>query len=196
MTEPDTPLISRHTGAPTLGDAFASLAEAHRHRRDVARDELAYFIERRDKLTERMRFGLAALNGASLVALISALGGKGEAAIWLGFTHENAIWSASAFTLGLILTGYSVYAQQNLYIREAGDAVTRASTLAGLASRYNLTATKGNVEELGEALTSEASLPLVGFQYSPTSIWAQNLASGAWLMGILTPLLYAICVSP
>ncbi|HEY6917547.1 MAG TPA: hypothetical protein VI381_07900 [Allosphingosinicella sp.] len=175
-----------------LGDIMPSLAESHAFARHAAHEELRYLIDRRDKLTDRIRFGLLALNGASLVALIGALGGGGNAAQWLGFTHNNSIFSAAAFTFGLALAGWSVVAQQSAFVREAGDGSARAQTLNRLASLYKLPATKENVERMSETMNELNDLPLTGFQFQHRSIFAQNFSAGAWFAGIALPFMTAL----
>ena len=75
----------------------------HQFEQRAAEDELRYLMQRRDAQNEKIRFGLIALNGGSLLALMGALGGAGNAASWLGFTPQNALISSASFVLGLIL---------------------------------------------------------------------------------------------
>lgn len=84
----------------------------HQFEQRAAEDELRYLMQRRDAQNEKIRFGLIALNGGSLLALMGALGGAGNAASWLGFTPQNALISSASFVLGLILSGIAVTSQQ------------------------------------------------------------------------------------
>lgn len=194
-TDADQPLHHRLADAPRVESAFPELAELNRHDRDLALADFRYLLERRDKLTERIRFGLLTLNGASLLALLSALGGSGQAATWLGFTRENAIYSATAFTAGLFLAGSAVWAQQNWYTEEVGDASKRVRTLARTSAQFRRPLTKRNVDQVGKHIDEVGDLPLVGFQYSFWAILAQNAAASAWFIGIATPLLDALGLS-
>jgi len=176
----------------TIAEMMPSLAETHRVGRDQALKELAYYYDRRDKLFERIRFGVLTLNGASLIALISALGGTGAAATWLGFTQDNVIYSAAAFTLGTIAAGVGIAAQQFHYQREALDGFLRASALSSLAAHYERKASPEALDKHEQDMDALAKLPLTGFQHSHVAIWAQNFSQGAWLAGILVPLSTAI----
>lgn len=164
----------------------------HQFEQRAAEDELRYLMQRRDAQNEKIRFGLIALNGGSLLALMGALGGAGNAASWLGFTPQNALISSASFVLGLILSGIAVTSQQNLSVIEAGDASARVQTLRRLVALYDQEATPDNHDRLGNAMAEFHNLPLTGFQFSNSAIWAQNFSAGAWLMGILLPLSTAL----
>lgn len=155
----------------------------------AAENELQYFIRRRDEANEKLRFGLVGLNGASLVALLSALGGRGSAATWLGFTPQNALFSALLFVAGLMLAGYSINTQQNLSTTESGDASARVQTLRRLVALYEQDNTQANNDRYGETLAEYHKLPLTGFQFSSWAITAQHFSGGVWLAGILIPLM-------
>ena len=151
--------------------------------------QLDYHRKRRDELTDKIRFSLAGLNGASLIALLSALGGSGQAASWLGFNSSNVVWSASAFTIGLLLAGSALFSQQNRTTREAGDASQRAAAINSLAALYSLPSTKENSDNLGSAMAAFHDAPLTGFQYSVAAIIAQNFSAGFWFIGIAVPII-------
>jgi hypothetical protein len=178
----------------TLKDISPVTRAMHEHAFEAATTELRYHIERRDRLNDRIRFGLIALNGASLLALIGALGGDGEAAHWLGFTSTNAMISACCFTFGLLAAGLSVTSQQTVTIKEAGDASARALVLSRLLALYEQPSTSENHERLGKAMEEYSGLELTGFQFNPRSFTAQGLAASAWLIGIAIPLLYALSI--
>ena len=164
----------------------------HQFEQRAAEDELRYLMQRRDAQNDKIRFGLIALNGGSLLALIGALGGNGTAASWLGFTPQNALISSASFGLGLILSGIAVVCQQNLFVTEAGDASARVQVLRRLVALYDQQATPENHDRLGEAMKEFHDLSLTGFQFSYSSIVSQNFSAGAWVMGILVPLSSAL----
>lgn len=174
---------------PVVADAVATNAAMHRRDLDIAAQQYMYFIQRRDNLIEKMRFGLVTLNGGSLIALISVLGGDGSAATWLGFTPGNAIISALSFTLGTILAGKSLDSQTNHYVQEAGDQNTRLSAYVALTALCESPLSESSYDNYGRALEATKDLPLTGFQYSWFAIHAQHLAAGAWFTGIGTPLI-------
>lgn len=113
--------------------AGAAIADAN-----LAIDREAYerIIKRRDDVGDKLRFGVITLNAGSLLALLSALGGDGNAAQWLGFTKDNAALSAAAFVAGLVLSSVAIIIEQNRATREAGDAYARYSR-AGLVVALN-----------------------------------------------------------
>jgi len=160
----------------------------HKHEREVADAEYRYLVQRRDEFSQKIRFGTLALNAGSLIALLGLVGGEGSAAIWLGFTKEIVLYSAIAFTVGLIFSGISINAQQNLMMKESGDAAQKAISLNGLVARYDGEHNEENNAEYGKHMNAYHEMPLTGFQYSNLAIWCQNFAGGAWLAGILMPL--------
>jgi hypothetical protein len=172
--------------------AGAAIADAH-----LAIDREAYerIIRGRDERADKLRFGIIALNAGSLLALLSALGGEGQAAKWLGFTASNATLAAGAFVGGLILGSASVFFQQNSSTREAGDAFKRyahAGLVVALSEAVNSEDNRARLSELREGY---ANLPLVGFRQSILSVVCQNAAQGLWLLGIAIPLMRALGMS-
>lgn len=177
---------------PTLGEMLPVTAHIHQGDLAAAREEFRYLAARRDQLTDKIRFGLIALNGGSLLALLSAMGGGGEAARWLGFTPQIALASAVAFATGLCLAGVSVTAQQNLSQTETGDAYSRMQKLSILVALHKDEHSPEAREKAIDVFEEYAQLPLTGFQYSLWSIISQNFSAGLWIVGILYPLLTTI----
>ena len=163
-------------------------ARRFRDEYQFARSRYEYLISRRDQLIDRLRFGVLTLNGASLVALLAAVGGKGEAAQWLGFTAATAKYSVAAFVVGIVLAGISVIIDANLYRTEAGDAFARQSSASILASRFEDRASDQSLGLMQKEMAEFHEAPLVDFQHSPLAIALQNFAGGSWLSGILLPL--------
>ncbi len=171
-----------------LKDDLSVNLAMHQFELEAAEAELQYFLRRRDETSDKIRFGLIALNGASIIALLSALGGGGTAANWLGFNDQNALWSALLFVIGLASAGHSINTQQNLSTKESGDASARAQTLRRLVSLYEEEKTHERLENYSKTLAQFHGLPLTGFQFSHRAILAQHVSGGAWLAGILIPL--------
>lgn len=172
----------------TLGELVPSNALMHRHVLENATADLQYLVSRRDQLTEKIRFGLVALNGGSLVALLGALGGSGQAAAWLGFSSGTALISAVSFSVGLLLAGWSLTSQQNLSIEESGDAFARVAMIQRLVIGYELVDSQENRDHLEALMIEYEQLPLVGFRFRNRSIFAQNFSAGLWFFGIAVPL--------
>ena len=173
---------------PTLAEVNPVNATYYAKEADLAAARFSYLVERRDQLHEKLRMGILALNGASLIGLLSALGGEGKAASWLGFTSENAKYSVAFFAGGIIAAGISAIVQANLFTNEAGDANTRRSQASWLASFHAAEASEANWNKLESLAEEFGKAPIVDFQYSLAAIILQNLAGGAWLAGILIPM--------
>ncbi|MDB5704451.1 MAG: hypothetical protein JWN66_1567 [Sphingomonas bacterium] len=168
--------------------AAAALAE-----NNLAIDRQAYerLVARRDDVNDKIRFGVIALNSGSLLALLSALGGSGQAAKWLGFDQLTAQFSASAFVTGLIASMAAVIVQQNHSNIEAGDALARTMAAARLLGLYESRDENAHLA-WQKALDDYSTAPLVNFRYSKLAIALQNAGQGAWLAGILLPLARAL----
>ena len=84
-----------------------------------------YQRSRRDELTSRIRFALAALNGASAVALLTILGNlpMGELA------PSDALMSLAGFVVGVALSGASLYIHETHLMYLSGQAFLRARAL-------------------------------------------------------------------
>lgn len=175
-------------GPPLIKDVLAPNFFMHQHELAWAVEDYRYLRQRRDQLSEKLKIGLVALNGASLVALLGALGGSGAAATWIGLTSKTTLWSAAAFSAGLCLAGHALNTTDRVYGREAADAYARMSGLVRLTSigeRPNTEASSNAYRDVHKEVTD---LPLVGFNWSWRSIIAQSFAGGFWLLGIAFPL--------
>jgi hypothetical protein len=171
-----------------IKEAVASNYVMHQHQLVEATEDFRYLRQRRDALSEKLKLGLVGLNGASLVALLGALGGSGAGAAWIGLTPENALYSAGAFAVGLVLAGHSLNTAERAYGKESADAFARAGALLRLAAIYEHPSEKEQWDRYKQAMDDVHELPLVGFQWSWRSILAQNFSGGAWLFGIAVPL--------
>lgn len=174
---------------PTIEEFDAVNAAMFAADQELATRRYEYLISRRDQSLEKLRFGLLALNGASLIALISALGGDGTAATWLGFNADRARYSAAAFIIGAVCGGISILIESNLQRVEAGDAMARHSTLNRLTALYSAKFTKENYDRVGPVMEEYHNLPLIDFRYSIPAIVALNASAGAWLFGVAMPLI-------
>ena len=159
---------------------------------EMAAKRVVHLMERRDRIAERLQFGVLALNGGSLIALIGALGGDGAAAAWLGFNPERVQQSAVAFVIGATAAAVSLVLEVNLAKVEAGHAEARFLTVTRLRALHEAPMTPENHERVGVAMKEYQALPLVGFQYSNPALWANALAGGAWLAGMAIPLFHAL----
>jgi len=156
-------------------------------------DRSAYerIVSRRETLIDKLRFGVFGLNAGSLLALIGALGGKGEAALWLGFDRQTAFTSAVAFALGMISASAAIVVESNKITVEAGDAFARASAAGRICAMHEMAATPEAYAKLGDELDAYAAMPLVGFRYHRLPLWLQCASQGLWLFGLALPILKA-----
>ncbi|WP_294211328.1 hypothetical protein [uncultured Sphingomonas sp.] len=152
---------------------------------NFSRARYEYLVTRRDQMQDRLRFGAMALNGASLAGLMAAMGGDGKAASWAGLSGTVALWSATAFILGITCAGVAALIASNKYTTESGDAFKRYMTAKRLAATYE----GGDWDQASGAMEEHHESPLVDFQYSTASIALQNAAHGCWLAGICLPVL-------
>lgn len=184
--------MDEHESTDSIASRSKVLFTIHRCDLSEAIDDRRYFIQRRDQLSEKLNMGILVLNGGSLVALLGLLGGDGHAAQWLGFTPAISLFSAVAFVVGLALAGHALNERELHYIQEASDANSRSKLLRRLVALGEAPMEPESHEEYGEVLQESHKLPLVGFQWSKNSTFARHWAGGAWLSGVLAPLMMSI----
>lgn len=168
-------------GAEIAGELVASVLRD----REQASAEALRLAQLRDELEVRLRLGLATFNAASLVALLSAAGAAPAFLESIGFTRGLSIFSLAAFSLGTVAAGVSAFSTQNDLTRRAGTAGARVSAI-----QSRLLALSANSHEQFESF-SKKDLELFneGLKRSSWARWAQSLSGGAWLAGVLSPLL-------
>ncbi len=155
-----------------------------------------HLVERRDTLLDRIQFGAVALNAASLLALLGALGGGGKAAVWLGFNAANALYSSVFFAAGLVAAGVAILHGHNRLTVESGDAFARMWAAHRWLARMEAKATSDNYAQMGAVGEEHAKLKLVGFRRPVLATALQFVSLGAWLAGISLPLASALLALP
>jgi hypothetical protein len=156
-------------------------------------------IDRRERLIERSRFGILALNGASTIGILSS---------YQGLRSELHIDPRSAlvfFAVGMILALFSIFFETNFVGTRAAHMFGHLSLLRRMRATLDNDLTESNQEsfhkqlnELGErsgrdSLTkielddSKDGLPN-DFAYSPVALATLNCAAGAWIGGVLAML--------
>jgi hypothetical protein len=174
----------------SLADLSPANARSYRETAGFERSRFEYLVQRRDALNDSARTGCLALNAGSLVALFSLAGASAEAAERVGFTQERTAYCAAAFAIGAILAAVSTLLEANRTNTEAGDAVARLIYSRALASAFENEATEEANKRLVNQMMEFHKLALVDFQYSAAALWARGLSGGAWLVGVLLPLLH------
>lgn len=170
-------------GPPALGppqaDPHRFLQMSIESDREQAWSIARYQREQSDKLTSQIRFGLTAVNAASLVTVLNlghSLEGVGATAI---------AWSAMFFLLGTLFAGCSLLAQQNHEIIKAGNANARAITLNHAVSLSKYPPQTPEYGRLREATDEAHTLNMQTFQPSYYAIALQSLGMGMWIGGAI-----------
>jgi hypothetical protein len=161
-------------------------------------------IERRERLIERSRFGILALNGASAIGILSS---------YHGLRSELGIdprWALAAFGVGMMLALLSIFFETIFVGNRAAHMFGHLSllrrmraTLDNHLSEQSDHSFHEQLEELGErgergSLTkiylddSKDGLPN-DFCFSPVALGTLNFAGGAWIAGV-SVLLFALFV--
>lgn len=163
-------------------------------RNDLERDRIEHdrLINRRDALRDKLRSGLAALNGGSLVALLAALNGDGKAAQWIGIGQHNAKWVALSFILGLFAAAWSYRAAEVATTNETADSISRVSSAELRVALYEARPSDESNERLRQELENYAKLPLVGHRVATHEIVALGISQLFWTAGILIPLAFTL----
>lgn len=163
-------------------------------KQNVEHDKSEYvrLVARRDALLDRIQFGSVALNAASLVALLGALGGGGEAARWLGFDATLAVYSACAFGGGVVAGGIAILHGHDRLTVEAGDAFAKMWASQRWLALLEAPDSSDDLKRANTAREQHAALKLVGFRRSIGATLFQFCSLGAWLAGMIIPLASAL----
>lgn len=140
--------------------------------------------DQRDQVTQKVRFGLVILNGASLATVLSAsslLGNLPEAIL---------AFSATCFVLGVAAAGWAVESHQRHLITSAGRWAARAmkyDRLSALIALSRGSIGESDTQEKIEKLLSELSQETKTlFEPDTSSIWKQFASRALWLAGALS----------
>lgn len=145
-------------------------------------------LARRDDIRDKLRSGLTALNGGSLVALMAALNGDGTAAGWIGIDVHNAKWIAASFALGLVAAGIAYRLDENSTGYEMADSINRVGASERQIALYEGEATKDLIEKVDREMKAYGGLPVVGHRVQIKTIWALAVSQFFWATGIFVPL--------
>lgn len=146
--------------------------------RDGAWERARYERDQRDQYGSRLRFGLVAMNAASLVTIINAPG------LFAGLTSGDVLAAAAFFLVGTIGAGYSLVAQQTHLIDLTGNATARALTLDRAVTLAEFPAHTPENEKLGEAMEQASRLSEEMFGYSKGALRLQWLSMSSWIGGV------------
>ena len=165
-----------------------TLRDWHLRDRELAREEALRLASIRDDLTVRYRLGLATFNAASIVALLTAIGGASAALSRIGFTDKGLQASLVFFCFGVVAAGISIASYQNDLVERAGYAAARVSVLDRLVAESSLPPHPGGSAQYEQAQRENRDLFAKGLKLRLVAIWGQNLSAAAWLGGVLIPI--------
>jgi len=131
---------------------------------------------------------LATFNAASIVALLTAIGGASDALVRIGFTDTSLQFSLGFFCFGVVAAGFSIASYQNDLVERAGYAAARVSVFDRLISMVSNSAHPGSNDAYERAHQENNDLFEKGLRLRPVALWGQNLAAGAWLGGVIVPI--------
>ena len=187
---------------PRLRDAYPYNDSFNAMEVATADRRFEQLIDRRERLIERSRFGILALNGASAIGILSS---------YQGLQSELHIDPRSVlvfFAVGMILALLSISFETNFVGTRAAHTFGHLSLLRRMRATLDNHLNESNEEsfhkqlnELGkrserdftpkiELDDSKDGLPN-DFAYSPVALTTLNCAGGAWIGGVLA-MLYAL----
>jgi hypothetical protein len=175
-------------------DAKDRLASSLKRDRETAYAVAQYQRSHKDDFTARLRFGVFALNGASVVALLSALPNAAIAKSY-GLDGRTVVLAILCFSVGAAVSGLSLVLHQAHLERVSGEAVARARTLDSAVNVSGAKLGSSEYAQLGEIMTTANRHEQATYAVSPFSraaIWMQSLGGGLWLGGIAVVLKSAI----
>lgn len=168
---------------PRLRDLFGYNAAWADAEAELAVHRYEYLIEQRDKLNERIRFGILTLNAASLVALVSLVGNKEKFGI-LGLEPSAIGVAALMFGLGLACAAVAIWSNSNQAISAPASAYQILIAAEHKRAQLEQRCGERAEEEFGQLL-DEKPHPSPDFAFSPLTIWLTNTAGSIWLVGLL-----------
>ena len=184
---------------PRLRDAYPGNDSFNAMELATADRRFEQLIERRERLIERSRFGVLALNGASTVGLISSYQGVKSA----GFEPSSAL---VFFAVGMILALLSIFFETLFVGARAAHMFGHLSSLRSIRATLDDRLTERGEKILAEQLQAmgeraeresitkielddaKDGLPN-DFAYSPLALVTLHSAAGAWIGGVLAMLL-------
>lgn len=184
---------------PRLRDAYRYNDSFNAMEVATADRRFEQLIERRERLIERSRFGILALNGASAVGILSSYQRLHSE---LGIDPRSAL---VFFAVGMVLALVSIHFETIFVGNRAAHMFGHLSLLRRIRATLDDHLTERNETKFGEQLEdleersnrdsltrielddSKDGLPN-DFAYSPIALITLNFAGGAWIGGILAVL--------
>ena len=153
-------------------------------------------IERRERITERSRFGLLALNGASVAGVLSSF------STLTANLSLDPLWPLAFFTVGMIFTVASIFFETNFLGARASQAYGHLMHLRTVRAVLDDKLTDDNEQRHLALLQTHAERAKLGanaphkidideptlpndFAYSPAALTTLNFGGSAWIGGAL-----------
>lgn len=162
-----------------------ALREIYRVHATLADEELSLTtrryeqtVDRRDKLRERTRFGLLALNAASLAALLSSLGSKWVAKLQI--TESDIAQTVLCLLVGLMAGATAIWWSGITATRDAASDFENLLEVRQRKAEYDGAATAEAEKKLVNRPAPERKIP-PDYRWSTIDNLLTNFAGGAWL---------------
>lgn len=174
---------------PTLKIAdLPALRDIYRYSASMADEELALTtrryeqtLERRDKLRERIRFGLLALNATSLAAVFGSLGSK-----WVtkfGITDSDIAQTMTLFIIGLMAGASAIWWSGITATKDAANDFENLLEVRARKAEYDAAATVEAEQKLLSRTLPESKIP-PDYRWSKIDNILTNFAGGFWLYAV------------
>lgn len=166
-------------------DEYRFLASTTDHDLQNTTECFTYLLSRRDKLFEKVRFGMLTLNAASLAGLVSVLDKTQGANAVVPLTKFCLGFAAGSFVVGMVLSVIVLGIDMGSANMYAARSFSRMSKLRSLKAMLDSYCTEHHINETIAAMKTVHSDSPRDFDYSLWALILYNGAGGAWIAGIL-----------
>ncbi|WP_156103306.1 hypothetical protein [Sphingobium herbicidovorans] len=166
---------------PALRDIYRVNATLADEELSITTRRYEQTVDRRDKLRERTRFGLLALNAASLAALLSSLGSQWI--IKLQITDADIAQTVFCFLAGLMAGATAIWWSGITATRDAASDFENLLEVRQRKADYDGAATAEAEMKLVSRPTPKWKIP-PDYRWSKIDNMLTNLAGAAWLSAI------------
>lgn len=182
-----------------LRDAYPANDSLNAMEVSTADRRFEQLLERRERLIERSRFGILALNGASTIGILSTYKALRSE---LGMDPQIAL---GFFAVGMILALLSIFFETIFVGNRAAHMFGHLSSLRAMRATLDDRLTESSEKKFGEQLArleerslrrsvtkihlddAKDGLPN-DFAYSPRALITMNFAGGMWVGGVVAML--------
>lgn len=180
MNEIDIESWRKH---PSLGEVYGYQAIIEREALATANVRYAYSLERRDKLSDRVRFGSLALNGATLAALAGVLGDAKSSLIALGVTDTAIRTAFVLLVIGMIQSALAIWWSGICFTNWASLDSTRLFKARHRAALMEMKRSEESQKQLSDMMSETQEVS--GFEMSKLDILLTNGGGSFWIGSML-----------